>query len=407
MRSRWTTVLRILSAATVAVGLLSTPASAAPGEIDTSFADNGLLSEVRAVNNRLPIVRGEAGRFVLAWSAATQVGVSGYLGSGDPDTGYGTDGSSAITVPNATAVQTDDAIRDGSGRTLVVGYATFPSATRMFVARFTPTGDPDTTFAGDGVAVVGFAHADAYAYGVAVHNGRIYLAGSRDVGSVGQVAVVRLDSTGMLDPAFGGDGRHTYEVNDVAGSDFTAALVPVGGGRFVLAGAADTLHGWNTLVMRIHADGRLDRTFGGDGIRILNLEQGSDDYASDVTKDGTKLVMSVAGDYQEPKALRLRADGTRDTAFSSDGVGRYPMAYFAPISVAVDAHHRVYMVGYNVDLPVVRIRRNGAIASAYGTGGVATNPGAGWGSDVLLQGSLAVASGDTATSIVATRYLSS
>ena len=404
--------IAVSSALTLLVGS-SLPASAAPGDVDGTF---GLLTHPHAdLDNGVGITRGPEGRFVIAWGAGDQVGVFGFLGTGADDGGYGTGGTSSITIPGATSVGVVDSAVDPTGRTVVVGFADFPTTTRMLVARFTVTGDPDTTFSGDGVATISFSRGEAYAYDVVFRGGRLYVCGQVYTGgdAPADVVVVRLNGAGALDPAFGSGGRRVYKVPDgFAGDDFANAIIPVANGRFVLAGGVSSLQGINTLVMRIHGDGRPDRSFKGDGYHIMDLRKAGTDYAADAEGDGSKLVLGVSGSStgEKPKIVRLRADGSRDATFSGDGVGTYPLfiySFFPMREIEVDANHRVFAVGYVNHLAGFRVRANGQLASAFGDGGLASNPAtsaSAW--DTMLRGGLLYVTGVQGnTAVVATRYL--
>jgi uncharacterized delta-60 repeat protein len=229
---------------------------------------------------------------VIAWSAGNQVGVSGFLATGGPDGDFGSGGTSTITVPGSSNVDVVDSAVDGDGRIVVVGFAYILNLDtfRMVVARFTASGDPDSTFSGDGVRTIAFARGQAYAYDVAFRGGRIYICGQVYTGASApaDVVVVRLDAAGAFDPGFGFGGKRVYKVPDgSAGDDFANKILPVADGRFVLAGGVGSSQGFNTLVMRIHGDGRLDRSFKGDGFHVMNLRKGGADSAVDAEPDGS------------------------------------------------------------------------------------------------------------------------
>ena len=391
----------------------SLPASAAPGDVDDSFASLGLLTQAHAnVEVGTGITRGPEGRFVIAWSASNEVGVSGFLGNGAEDAGFGSGGMSTIAVPGATSASVSDSAVDAKGRTIVIGYAAFPSTYRMLVARFTSTGDPDTAFSDDGVRTIGFSRGESYAYGVAVRGGKIYMCGQVYTGAFAPAdpVVVRLDGAGSLDPSFGFGGRRVYKVPDgFAGDDSADAIQPVANGRLVLVGGVASAQGQNTLIMRILGDGRRDQSFKGDGYHVMNLRKGGSDTARDVERDGSKLVLGVAGnDFDNSKIVRLRADGSRDTTFSGDGVGTYPFGsgFVRLREIEVDANHRVYAVAYSTDLPAIRVRANGTLATGYGDVGLATNPDTSthaW--DAMLRGNLLYVTGAANGMVNATRYL--
>jgi uncharacterized delta-60 repeat protein len=281
----------------------------------------------------------------------------------------------------------------------------------MFIARFTAAGDPDTAFSRDGLLVVPFAKCQSYAYGVAMHGAKIYATGQVYTSgtSVSDVVVVRLTGAGVLDPTFGAGGKKLYDLRDgVDGADWADAIRWVGNGRLVLAGASESIQGYDTLVMRILADGRVDRSFKGRDESFMNLRKGGSDLAHDLVTDGAKLVVGVFGVAGKPILVRLRSDGSRDPTFGNKGVGRYSIPAFSLLELACDANHRVMAAGYSGHLPVFRVRPNGVLATGFGTAGVAANEDtSAIGTDVMLQsgGLILVAGAVQNISVNATRYL--
>jgi uncharacterized delta-60 repeat protein len=82
------------------------------------------------------------------------------------------------------------------------------------------------------------------------------------VNAAGAIAAVLLAAGGALDPTFDGDGKL---LTDFGGRDSAAHAVAVQpDGKIVAAGRA----GGDFALARYRSDGRLDRTFGGDGIVV-------------------------------------------------------------------------------------------------------------------------------------------
>lgn len=107
--------------------------------------------------------------------------------NGSVDSGFGIAGR--IRIPVNLQGQSDDrafaVTLDGRGRAILVGESRTPAGSRMVAVRLTPAGQPDASFAPDGVWAIPLANltaGDARAFGVAVRpNGRILIAGSAPV----------------------------------------------------------------------------------------------------------------------------------------------------------------------------------------------------------------------------------
>lgn len=115
----------------------------------------------------------------------------------------------------------------------------------MLVVRLTPHGVPDPSFSGDGVVLTDFGPAGDEAVGIAVHSGRIVVAGltrlSSSSGTDTRIAVARYRPGGALDDAFGGgdgkvalDASSDYDVADGVSVQADGTIV-LGGGVSVPA----------------------------------------------------------------------------------------------------------------------------------------------------------------------------
>jgi uncharacterized delta-60 repeat protein len=157
------------------------------------------------------------------------------------------------------------------------------------------------------------------AYAVAMQSDKAVLAGASDISGTNDFALVRymLDSLPDLsvDGGFGGSGIVLTDLGE--GSDDEAlALAVQPDGKLVAAGVSDG----DFALVRYTADGDLDTSFGDDGIVTTNFGSGSTDRGQAVVlqPDG-KIV--VAGSSNGDFALaRYNADGTLDATFGSGGL---------------------------------------------------------------------------------------
>lgn len=138
---------------------------------------------------------------------------------------------------------------------------------------------------------------------------------------------------GQLDLGFGENG--IYTLGNGGAHERVNALLPAPGGQVLVAGALYRLRtddggtaGNDMTVLRLRADGSLDDTFGTDGIVRINAGLGDSQEAHDIVRqpDGKLLVagMLEAESYTDAGIARLLPDGTLDTTFGdvADGGGR-------------------------------------------------------------------------------------
>ena len=195
--------------------------------------------------------------------------ISRYLADGDLDPAFGQGGrvmvafGGQIAEAYAVAVQAD-------GRIVVAGYAVIGGDKDFALARLNLDGSLDTGFGGDGRVTTGFG-ADEVAYAVAIQaDGKIVAGGDQyDCGLVScddDFALARYTPAGDLDTSFDGDGKATAGLGE---QDVINALAIQDDGKIVAGG-----YQWNkarAAVARFLPDGKPDDSFDGDGLFSTGL----------------------------------------------------------------------------------------------------------------------------------------
>jgi len=82
--------------------------------------------------------------------------VSRYLGAGVTDASFGTNGGTVTSVPKFPIVATSGLAVEPNGDIMTLGTATQTSELVFALARYTATGQLDTTFGTDGTVVTSF-----------------------------------------------------------------------------------------------------------------------------------------------------------------------------------------------------------------------------------------------------------
>src|SRR5262245_15661425 len=179
-------------------------------------------------------------------------------------------------------------------------------------------------------------------------------------------------------------------------------------GRIVVAGHSMSLRDAQATdpelvpaVARFLADGRLDTSFGGNGIVALPLAG----YVRGLAVDSQDRV-AVSGSFDDtPKsaksvvAVRLLEDGTADAAFGEDGFVRFDPAA-APVLWRLCADPRDdALVGIG-STSITRLTPAGALDPAFGTGGTAPVPDESMGLAIDAQGRCVVSAGRSTVRIL-------
>jgi uncharacterized delta-60 repeat protein len=180
-------------------------------------------------------------------------------------------------------------------------------------------GDFDAGFSGDGVVhtdLSGDAPIVDEAFGVAVQDdGRIVAVGTAGGGG-GRIAIVRYLPGGALDGTFGGDGKVFTDLT--AGGDAAYDVALQDDGKIVVVGRAGVGGGAFALA-RYRPGGRLDGTFGGDGVVVTDVTPGIDALRAVAIQDDGRIVAAGRADDRFVVA-RYRVGGALDPSFAGDGM---------------------------------------------------------------------------------------
>lgn len=185
----------------------------------------------------------------------------------------------------------------------------------------------DLSFGTGGVLSTDFGGTYDWAYAAAVQpDGKIVTAGVSNGAATHDFALARYRPDGSIDPSFGDGGKVT---TDFKGSfDWAYALALQPDGKIVVGGVSDASGSGDLALVRYNPDGSLDPGFGKGGRVIADLRPLSVDtiYGLAVQPDGKIL----AGGTTFPDTVVLRpnadfilarylTDGAPDTAFGVGG----------------------------------------------------------------------------------------
>jgi uncharacterized delta-60 repeat protein len=237
----------------------------ADGSLDAGFGAGGKLTTFAAQENggAWSVALQPDGKILLAGSAGHAFAVARYLSDGTPDTSFDGDGSRTVDFNADTDAVAYSMALQPDGKVVLAGVAWTGNAYEMSVARLNPDGGLDTSFEGDGKAMVSAGTWDgSTGFHVLVQpDGRIVVTGDASVEGDYDLAMIRLHANGTLDTSFDGDGKVLLPVGD--GEDTGYFATRQADGAIVAVGTATTSHGKELLVVRINADGSPDSGFNG------------------------------------------------------------------------------------------------------------------------------------------------
>jgi uncharacterized delta-60 repeat protein len=213
-------------------------------------------------------------------------------------------------IAYAVAVQPD-------GRIVAAGE----SGGDFALARYNPDGSLDSSFGDAGILLTdlgsgGFDEVRAMALRA---NGRIVVAGRSEF----RFALVRYTREGQLDPTFGDGGRVLTDFGFTAQA-FGVANLP--GGKIVAGGWANET-GYDFALVRYRSNGRVDPSFGSNGLVLTDIGGGSFDQAFALAaRPNGSIVLAGMTNPDTPGApdhfalARYRKTGHLDRKFGNGGI---------------------------------------------------------------------------------------
>lgn len=314
--------MSVLPLACLFLAMASGQASAAAGRLDQTFGSGGTVLYRGGGGEDLALLAD--GRIVTVGGTNDRFAISVLDIDGDLDATFGHDGTVTTTflrddvcgsAAEAVVVQPD-------GKTVAAGYTycSTGARSRFALARYGPHGHLDPTFGGDGRVMTRFGERCAsLAWAAALQtNGKIVVVGQTFCDG-GRFAVARYDADGSLDATFSGDGLRTTDFSSFGDQATDVAIQP--DGKIVVSGAAvlERNHARFALA-RYDRHGRLDPTLGADG-KVTTKFGGCPANASALAlqDDGKIVAAGWAGCLPQFALARYTPGGRLDETFSGDG----------------------------------------------------------------------------------------
>jgi uncharacterized delta-60 repeat protein len=316
--------------------------------------------------------------------------------NGAVDSSFGTAGIVRTPInldPGARDVARGVAVAP-DGAIVVVGDAWRANfSSDLAFVRYTPAGELDSSFSGDGIQTVDLGSADI-GYQTVVQPDRKPVAVAATTTYRG-FETVRLNADGEPDQSFGTGGIVRTPVGDPTQYDDSMTLA-LDGSRIIVAGAADSATGSGDFALvRYLSDGQPDPTFGAGGIVITPDPENALIRAVAVTNAGKIVAAGYVGSGGTTLRLRLArylADGNLDATFGGTGIVTTPIGNYAgALSLALAPDGKIIAGGWTSGGPsfaLARYNDDGSLDASFGDGGtriyrVGTHGGDG--TSVLLQ----------------------
>jgi uncharacterized delta-60 repeat protein len=329
-------------------------ALAAPGQLDSGFATSGKTrTDVGGTDWAAGVAIAPGGDVVVAGGSGSDAAVARYDAAGRLDPTFG--GSGTVVTDLGGDDAADALVVQRDGRVVVAGHR----GPDLALARYSLDGRLDRSFGRDGIVVTDLGAAERALRLLLRPDGRLVVAGSRPDGLV----LARYLRDGRLDARF---GRNGTVVTRTPGVDWRSAALGRDG-TIVAVGARITTGPAQAMaiaVARYRPDGRLDRTFAGDGLKVMSPRRHWAGALHVAVRPDSRIVLGTHGHVGAAAGfalVRLRRDGTLDRAFGNGGVAVSSVGYGVH-ALALDRRGRIVTAGRTMsllDFVVARFLPNG------------------------------------------------
>ena len=258
------------------------------------------------------------------------------------------------------------------------------STTDFAVVRLNSNGTIDTSFGTGGLVGISFDNFSREgAIDVVVQpDGKIIVVGNVEFGSPAyDIAAVRLNSNGSLDPSFGNGGKIKIPVSN--SNDYANDTILQLDGKILIVGAGYNQPNSDILLVRLNSNGTLDTTFNGTGKLIIqlilsvnSLNEGLNSVI--IQPDGKIVAVGCARGPEKGYflVLRLNSNGSFDNSFDSDGIVTTAIGtqFDCAFGVALQSSGKIVAVGSSNSgssdqASIVSYNTNGSLDTSFGTQG--------------------------------------
>lgn len=312
--------------------LLGLPAFSQVGELDPSFAADGIFQMDISGGTDTPhdILVQPDGKILVTFAGdfdpnalSFDFTVMRFLEDGTIDSTFAENGVFHYENTGGSDIPYDMELL-GDGSILVAGnFSPSPPESDFMVLKIDGNGNLDTNFGTDGVAIYSIDTGLDYARGLAVtESGQIVLCGYSHVPGFNykRDVAIRLNADGSLDTDFGTDGIFMWNDDNTSNELYTALIAPDGG---ILTSGYSKPGGSDQIALyKILEDGSgLDPDFGDNGVVLAPIEGKGNGLV--IHPNGNILIggnsfNSVTG--SDFAVLAYNQDGTPNTDFGVDGV---------------------------------------------------------------------------------------
>ncbi len=319
------------------------------GTLDNLFGNGGIvITDIDSSETAYSMAIQPNGKIILAGKIVNHdFALVRYNNDGTLDNSFGNNGKLITDISGSANLQPAIAIQS-DGKILLASRVYMFNGNDIVLIRYNTDGTLDNTFANGGIQTTDIAGNDDGGYSVALQtDGKIVVCGYCVSGANTHVAVIRYNTDGTLDNAFGTGGIQTTACGIVA---IGYSVTIQSDGKVVVGG--ETMSAFpdrDFLLLRYNTNGTLDNTFGNGGITI-SLNDSLDSGRSIAIQSDGKILFggrtkTIDSDF---RLDCYNADGTPDITFGNGGTVVTDISGIeSGLSIAIQGDGKIVMAGQN------------------------------------------------------------
>ena len=314
------------------------------GTPDNTFDGDGLAQVPSLAQSNALAIQTDGKTVVGGGSnvgAAGDFALARFNTNGSLDTTFDGDGIAVLVLPDNQSIS--DIVIQPDGKIIAAG-TTGTSFRDFMVARFNANGTPDASFGltGMGVIQTSFTDLDNLTSIALQTDGKI-VAGGHTFGI--DFALMRITANGLLDTTFDTDGKLTTSIREF--DTLNKVLIQPDGKIIATGNTRNNGQSFDTAVVRYNPTGALDTSFDVDGIATTNDAPSEETTAAALQPDG-KIIITERRDFNTSALIRFNQNGSLDTSFHGDGIFKFPASSHTntfPRAVAIQPDGKTIISG--------------------------------------------------------------
>ncbi len=188
--------------------------------------------------------------------------------------------------------------------------------------------------------------------------------------------IVRYNADGSLDNSFGSGGIVIHHFSSLSDLDVAKTLKLQTDGKIIVSGSITTSTNSDMAILRLHNDGKIDSTFGNNGMVTENFGLNDFCYSTLITSDNKTINAGLCIGIPAAQLIKYKETGVRDSSFGINGLAtgpQYPNPayFFSTYQLGLQNDKKIVAICLVNKYEAVRFLPDGKIDSTYGDSGKA------------------------------------